>query len=723
MSQQIVKAYRIPQLRVENPIGLYFEGVNEYDKFWRTWPDQTELSNYALEHNMNYVRNRWDYLNSITVYDNALNRIPYNYIRIGVPGEQNYAYYITGWEELGAGQIRYTLKMDTIQTYMYSPYSNLRLQHKPQLVLREHKDRWEPNLTPIIDRTIEEIDITPDYTEVTQVAHNGSTGRIRLALTHKKVSDNNSSYIWELYTENSININNQEGISVFGEGGMAFTGSNIEFKYGDSTLIMNVPTNYHARLNTSSAAQGDKFIIYFYVNSSGGRRMVNISPSEATVTSGDSIRVAGHYIVFSKDNEHNIRVNLSTAGDKIYIDGPTNAEEQLTPLDDLEEYGEVIFGNIPTKTFDQLDVTDPIYSQIKELPIKPSFIGDQKPKFNGRHWYFEANQSLSINSFNDNMRITLPSLSSLLDRSGVHQLKIPNNDPKLYHSQFRPMLFTWYDSVINFKMERLTSPTVQMEYKLFYDQADFGKAKIEYNSSGQYDHETPYDLTTVINLDNTVAQMSSERDTYNRYLIDNELKSLEIQKQQNSRSQAQSMLNAMVNILPTSTFDKPDSLLQSGVRTVRGLLNFGFEYANQVDRQKQLDLTYQMKMDRLKISTINISGSGTNLNRLDDSDRIRVWTGKLLPANLEYVDNYFHHFGYKTLEFKPIPTLKKRKLWSHWKIIIDPTHLFGHVSEEVALDIAQRFKDGITLFHEMYDENDEPLVYFHQAYENWEVWL
>src|SRR5690554_7411015 len=223
MSQQIVKAYRIPQLRVDNPIGLYFEGINEYDKFWRTWPDQTELSNYALAPTMNYVRNRWDYLNSITVYDNALNRIPYNYIRIGVAGEQNYAYYITGWEELGAGQIRYTLKMDTIQTYMYSPYSNLRLQHKPQLVLREHKDRWETNLTPIIDRTIEDVDITPDYTEVTQTAHNGATGRIRLALTHKKVSDNNSAYMWELYTENSININNQDGISVFGEGGMAFT--------------------------------------------------------------------------------------------------------------------------------------------------------------------------------------------------------------------------------------------------------------------------------------------------------------------------------------------------------------------------------------------------------------------------------------------------------------------------------------------------------------------
>src|SRR5690554_6456148 len=120
-------------------------------------------------------------------------------------------------------------------------------------------------------------------------------------------------------------------------------------------------------------------------------------------------------------------------------------------------------------------------------------------------------------------------------------------------------------------------------------------------------------------------------------------------------------------------------------------------------------------MINLQNSMINISGMFADLNHLDDLDKIKIFEAKLNTTELDYLDKYFHLYGYQTLELKK-PVLRTRKYFDYKQMIIDEVEEYAPVTEEVKMDIIDRFREGDTIYHtgytslsnnfKVYDEDD-----------------
>ena len=94
---------------------------------------------------------------------------------------------------------------------------------------------------------------------------------------------------------------------------------------------------------------------------------------------------------------------------------------------------------------------------------------------------------------------------------------------------------------------------------------------------------------------------------------------------------------------------------------------------------------------------INIAGGSPELYHNNDIDAVKVFSIKPTTKHLDYLDWYFHKYGYQTLELKN-PTLRTRLYFDYKQMIIDEITT-DTVNEETKIDIRNRFAEGITIYH------------------------
>ena len=154
---------------------------------------------------------------------------------------------------------------------------------------------------------------------------------------------------------------------------------------------------------------------------------------------------------------------------------------------------------------------------------------------------------------------------------------------------------------------------------------------------------------------------------------------------------------------------------------VRGVTNLGFAISNANDSKKEREIQYENKMNSLQSNLINISGGSYELSEAVGSNLMKLFSIRPTGVELAYLDEYFHKYGYQTLELKK-PVLQTRTLWDYKEMIIDEIETFAPVTEEVKEDIKRRFKEGVTIYHPFYHQTErEYKVYFKQDKENWEL--
>lgn len=693
-----IKLYQIPILEYGKRNTIKFDTENELKAFFNGIINQTTLTLQP-----DHIPNLWKLDNEITIFDEG--RTPfvnYNYVSV----DMEHFFFIVDFEELGNNQIKYKLRKDTLMSYVTCPSPAVNVENRKALILREHKPRFDFSTNkPIYDKEIEDLSITP---EIVTEEQKKSPDRCRLILRkYGGGVDNNQKvlskvkYLWEIYGYNpkSVTMANSTFKDIkLGWGFSSAVGNQdltvlIQKDNGDFDSIdfATLPSTIYIRFVKSNNEY------YLEARSKSSNAPAALSGVISYNSSNVTLVSTGIYnLKLVKKDDQLVILSGSNAMFEVYYD---MGMDLTTPN---SFYFKIAFGKYSNNawtlpTISRIDQGDPLNSKIIELPyFSTSFLNDAVNSYawgiQGKSIAFEVLSNISLDD------ITLNMFTKNYDYSKVDKQKVAYNEPKLYTSQFMPYLLAWYNETLLLRRE--STPDNQLTLKTKLNESDYSKMSI--TISGNYDEKTPYEVSKVINLNNEVASVSSDIDTYMRYLYDNDQKMIQLQEKQASRNLAQSSVNQItgigVGVVGGMMTGNPVGAAVGGISgVVRAGVNMGFEIAKHNNAKEQRRAEYQNKIMAMQTSMINIAGGSPELYHNNDIDAVKVFSIKPTTKHLDYLDWYFHKYGYQTLELKN-PTLRTRLYFDYKQMIIDEITT-DTVNEETKIDIRNRFAEGITIYH------------------------
>ena len=717
------KAYSIPFINIDQNSTLMFKDLATRNSYFDS--NGTILVN-------NVVKDVWrlyvDYLMTEGIpYPKAGT---YNYFRFKLKRGGYLFFYVYDYEIKGAGQILYKLKLDTLQTYYL--HSNDFQPIGEQLVYREHKDRFNAFKQPIIDKTLESLDIKPRICEHVNTYPQNEC-KLALAKIGGGVSGGNvlskAAYYWKVYSPfpltNKLQVNNQDFELLLG--------------WGVMTLVAN-PSKTMKLTYVSDSEEVTTINIKF--DDSITFRYANI-PNE---------NYKGLYILGSKTWENRYTIsgpNVGTSDDYKYIrftqSGRLYVDIVFTQFDFEIRYD---MGIDTTNDFHERFIKR-IYNGGDTAPFSESNLNPQAVETqqiisipdigmlnlkgfgtnNGRGVYVPLNKKINEKTYDAEAEITnlTPSFTTTFQSA---MTRVKHNDPKLLHSQFNTLFFTLQNEQIPLKLEN-TRNDKKIKLKLNLNASNYSKAllKLE-NSTNNMIYNELYELEKVVNMNNEYATIKSEINDYIDLHSRNDQRLNELQISKAERDLVYKGIGQVVSIGGGVAAGAISGSIVPGVGTVagavagaatgtiKGALNIAQGIQNLNQLKEEMKLQYDSKIKSLAYSLINITGVTPDLAEKQDLNRLKLFQFKLLDYEKDYLDLYFHNFGYQTLEFK-IPNLRSRKYFNFIQMELVNYHTNNRlITAEIIEDIKSRFRTGVTLFH--YNETDLVKIDDQKQYENYE---
>lgn len=685
--------YRIPHLQYGKNNTINFSNDIQRDAYFNSISDKIKLSEKLSP---NWIKNIWKLNNDVTIYDEG--RYPYslyNYMMID-NGDRKYYFYITDYEELGNNQVKYHLVMDTLITYVTTPSQGVDIEAKDALILREHKNRFI-NGKPQIHKEIEEVDLIPSV-----VSKVDSIEKEPVTLVLKKFGGNvfkekilsKVKYMWELFGAGSKTFEVPAYKEIIIPEGWGIRGSDNVLKYINS--------------------KGELQEIYLDTSSSIVRHVIdsdNIHYLEALgALSESNTQIYGNSLSYSNGlikmadftNQTNLIFEANDSINyEVYTDLGMFKGEDVSILLESNVVGITVSSNDNEKTAKSRDVseinkTSAINQKIIELPYTPNH--DYLIRSGGNGVFIEANDLLRFDRF------ILDLDSYNFDTSKVDKLRVKYNDPKLYHSQFNPYFLTWFGEALDIRRESINPDIDYVEMKSTLNKSDYSKVLLMHNDENEYEENKPYENTLIIEMNNTIATMSDDFNDYVDNFYKNDMKILEMQNKKANRDNAQSAVNVLTSAAGGAvtgailSANPVGAAVGAGVGLVKGVTNLGFQIANQNAAKQERFLKQQNKANQLKLSLINITGGNVELMNESKADELTLHKVALNSTERDYLDKYFHLYGYQTLELKK-PKLRTRKYFDYKQMLIDELEEYAPVTEEVKMDIIDRFEKGVTIYH------------------------
>lgn len=717
------KAYSIPFINIDQNSTLMFKDAATRDSYFNS--NGTVLTN-------NVVKDVWrlyvDYLMTEgTPYPKAG---VYNYFRFKLKRGGYLFFYVYDYEIKGAGQILYKLKLDTLQTYYL--HSNDFQPIGGQLVYREHKDRFNALRQPIIDQTLESLDIKPRIVEHVKTYPQNDC---KLALTKigGGVKDGNvlskAMYFWEVYSPfpntNKLQVNNQDLELLLG--------------WGVMTLVAN--TNKTMKLT--------------YVSVSGEVTTINIKFDEAIIfryANGPNGNYKGLYILGSKTWENRYTISgsnvaasddykylLFTQSGRLYVDIVfTQFDFEIrydmginTTNDFHERFIKRIYngGNIAPFTESELNPQAVETQQIISIPDIQMLNLKGFGSNNDKGVYIPLNKEIKEKTYDAETEITnlTPSFTTTFFNT---MTRVKYNDPKLLHSQFNTLFFTLQNEQIPLKLEN-TRNDKQIKLKLNLNVSNYSKALLKLENSGNnMIYNELYELEKVVNMNNEYTVIKSEINDYIDLHSKNDQRLNELQINKAERDLVYKGIGQVVSVGGGIVAGAIGGSIVPGIGTVagavagaatgmvKGALNIAQGIQNLNQLKEEIKLQYDSKIKGLAYSLINVTGLSPDLAEKLNINRLRLFQFKLLDYEKDYLDLYFHNYGYQTLEYK-IPNLRSRKYFNFIQMELVNYHINNRlITAEVIEDIKTRFRVGATLFH--YNETDLVKIDTQKQYENFE---
>src|SRR5690554_4388885 len=196
-----VVLYNIPELNVERNNMIRFQAAQQRHEYLSHVPSKVfDIDSVGAKQNL------WDLNIDVALYDNFRNpERDYNYAKI-VQDSKEYFYYILGWKELGSNQVSYTLQLDTLQMAFGVAGQNeldLDVTTNPQLITREHRDRFDFNTNRALFNDVPE---SGDNSTPVVLTENviEATGNVRARLVYKNRTD--SKPVAYPYVESPLSV-------------------------------------------------------------------------------------------------------------------------------------------------------------------------------------------------------------------------------------------------------------------------------------------------------------------------------------------------------------------------------------------------------------------------------------------------------------------------------------------------------------------------------------
>lgn len=671
----------------------------------------------------NFIKNLWKLNNEITIFDESRIPLNVNYMRVRISTGLWHFFYIYDFEDLGRNQVKYYLKLDTITTHLFNRnVSNIAYENKEQLILREHKDRFDTNGAPIFDKTLEDVDVKP--TVLSLKYEESSTTPYRLAL--KKfggavAGDEVLSYpiyAYDVYGLPSAGntVDTMEFTLPLGWGyeTPSTQSSSVIFEWGDGIITIDTEVR---QVRHSIGNNGDHYLEVTsgtVFNSSN----VTFSGSGVSLTASGDIRLSGDGIL-------RLYAYTTAGALTLYIEKDRGFEYdgQYHNLSD-RRFAQFLTSNrmIKPYEFNMINYTESKTQKIIELPIGFSF-NEYALQTSTRGARIPLNSDLGIT--NRSIPMTAQFFNTTFNQN---QNRVPLNDPKLYHSQIRPRYLSYFSESILLRRESLINTTGLIPFSYKLNDSDYSKMML-YSTINDVDYEKSemYELSKVIDLNNEVALI---KDDFNQYLdtnyrSDQRLRELQIARA--NRDLISSNINQIVGVgagiaggLIAGGGNPAGAAIGGVVGTVRAVTNIANGVKNFNQMKEELKINYEQKIKSLQYSLINITGATPEFNSLIESNKLKLFEFSPRDEELNYLDTYFYLYGYNALQYKK-PNLKTRYHFNYIQMeLINYEVLLSTITTEVLEDIKERFRKGLTILHANRDSNFVFSIDFSQTKENYE---
>lgn len=694
-----VTLYRIPQLRADKPNTISYENPSDRTRFFNAITTKLQVS--EGDSNIGRITDIGKLYQEVTVFTNG--RDPYtsyNYASIHKAGKYYY-YYITNYREIGNSQVIYSLKKDTLITYvtlLNAP--DVAISQHRALVTREHKPRFNyENNTALYHRIPEPGDTTKPILHSTA----SISGARRVRYVYKNRTD--SKPVAYPYVESPLSI------TVQGTDWIGTVYSSIET--GGETLYM-WDGNFHYTYGTGTpnipvTVPSNMFVLYIRT-ALGGRSLILRN------------KTTGNYdsLLFTVPAGVDLTIKVSTTNVQRLIVAPSYISNGTPWSTITTTYDTINFS--PTRTaalplWSDINNYDAMTDRIIELP------------------YFDP---AGMTFYEDGYGIFLPLETKMVytlystiynpfnyDMSKTNKNHVVGNDPKLYTSQFAPIVITLNGNAIGIKREMLSDPggiPQNIDVSLYLQNEVLFPSTFNtsvYFNDHAYDVEDEYELEQTFDVNNEIATIKDEAYTYNQYYKDIDDKTRKIQESSAIRNNALNVVNQALGITGGMIAGGTPNPVQLATRSGQATINIAQSFMDLQDQLRMNNLQAKQKYIGLLLSTTKINGAPLGHLRPLGRDGWGIQTYALKDLDLLYWDQVFHKFGYTTLEYKS-PVLKTRSRWDYKQMIIDEVSS-PIVNDECLLDIRERFAEGVTIFHPYNIAGLVDQISWAQSAENWEI--
>lgn len=698
------------------------------------------------------IKNIYDLKNEITLYLNGREPMrEYNYLRVTQEGKDHY-FFITGYEELGANQVKYELIKDTLNT------EDIDYEASNALVTREHKDRYRlrkevVNGRPrkyfesIINNTIEEADYIPSKIEdVSNFDALESDKRMIMSLVSfggNSIGDKLLSVpknFWEIELaedgpEINYNVNNNLVMSLELGWGVQVesTSSFLIFKtrgtWTNAPYLSDLPVNTMLRWVKS----GTKFVIQAVKNGV----KVDITSDMVTNPVGSGWSLSNGMMLYneaSTESPHlDITFNFIDTNGRVFYDLGIEQGD----LSNWSERKQLGLGSHFSIGFNDSKVKSGKVSKRIELPyllpvaeyaiqLGTKGVGYNEVLSNLR-FDFINNGAENRNKFFVDKEQILPTDLAALQNTYIKTFRDYSFEPKIYHSQFSPIFLSFYSDSMLIKNEKFKIDQ-SIYFSFNYNLADYSRVKIGFDGSTDYELSQVNELQMVVDTSNEIATVSNDIKDYVEFMYNNDMKQIELQKKQISRSRRQEFVNLGSSVVSSAVAGGiagsiaggvgalPGAVAAGGATLIKGGINIIYSMKDLTDKNKKMELDYENKMLNLQSNLVNIAGASPELNKINDNDKLKVWRLGLQSYEYDYLRDFFHKYGYRTLEFKKI-TLQTRQMFDYKQVMFEDLKSNYNLDLQVKSDILRRWSEGVTIFH-LFDLSLEDS---YNLYENKEV--
>jgi len=730
------KAYSLPEMNMAQNSTLMFKDEDARDAYFDS--EGVVLAN-------NVVKDVWrlyvDYLmHEGTPYPKGG---VYNYFRFKLKNDIDLFFYVYDYEVKGSGQILYKLKLDTLQTYFF--HNNGFMPVGEQLVLREHKDRFNSNKQPIIDKVIESVDIKPTLCELQ--ATKESTP-VKLALMRVGGDSKNNTvlskamYFWKIHEvfENTtiekatsgFELAHGWGVSILESGndptkhiqiayvtdnlGIAVifipTKTNLGFTFGKNNLNQNV-----LRIDFGNYQTWEGLYSAYHEDNESIVNISTVDPKQLVLTGNG--RVFIHYANLNYDVYYNLGIESFSNDFNLFM------SRRTAGVTDLKCFGKTGISTASLEIQQVLGIPD------KDLLNGKVWGTDRSNKSVGCWLQLGSDINQKVYNFETEIAALEPNYTTTFYPA---MTRIKHNDPKLSHSQFNPHFFAYQNEYIVFKRENAKNNN-DIRLHLALSKENFSKGLLKLNNAADnMDYSEMYELEKVINLNNQYLVVKSSLNEYiDLYRTGEErLNEMQINKAQRDLiykgvgsvlnvgagaiggAMGGAMVGGPVGAVAGAVTGGGGALIKSALNIAQGIQNL-----NQT--KEEMKIKYDNQIKYLGQSLINVTGLSPDLGDLQNLNKIKLFDFKVRPEEKDYLDLYFHHFGYQTLEFKSLneTNLRSRKYFNFIQAeIINYRVINRLVTAEIIEDIKSRFRAGVTLFH--YNEWDSIKTDYAKSFENYE---